>query len=92
MTQDTIVPPSRQEDREFQRQALVTLPADAWGEDTVKDWTTALKEKSGRKGKALFMPLRLALTGEDNGPELHVLLGLMGHARTVSRLQDAIGA
>ncbi|MBS1033880.1 glutamate--tRNA ligase [Gluconobacter cerinus] len=92
VTQGTIIPPSQPEDREFLQQALETLPAEPWGETTWQDWTTALKEKSGRKGKSLFMPLRLALTGEDNGPELHVLLSLMGHARTVSRLQDAIGA
>ncbi|MCP1272570.1 glutamate--tRNA ligase [Gluconobacter albidus] len=88
----TIVPPSQPEDREFLQQALDTLPAEPWGEDTWKDWTNTLKEASGRKGRTLFMPLRLALTGEDAGPELHVLLGLMGRERTVARLWDAIQA
>ncbi|WP_225199023.1 glutamate--tRNA ligase [Gluconobacter oxydans] len=88
----TIIPPSQPEDRAFLQQALDTLPAEPWGEETWKDWTNALKEQSGRKGRSLFMPLRLALTGEDAGPELHVLLGLMGRARTVARLRDAIQA
>ncbi|MBS1027300.1 glutamate--tRNA ligase, partial [Gluconobacter albidus] len=83
---------SQPEDREFLQQALDTLPAEPWGEDTWKDWTNTLKEASGRKGRTLFMPLRLALTGEDAGPELHVLLGLMGRERTVARLWDAIQA
>ena len=41
---------------------------------------------AGRKGKALFHPLRLALTGAENGPELSLLLPLIGHARAAARL------
>ncbi|MEI6161529.1 MAG: hypothetical protein WCP77_16970, partial [Roseococcus sp.] len=42
---------------------------------------------TGRKGKALFMPLRLALTGEDHGPDLKTLLPLIGRARAEARLR-----
>jgi glutamyl-tRNA synthetase len=41
---------------------------------------------SGRKGKQLFMPLRLALTGLDHGPELAALLPLIGREMAVERL------
>ena len=47
----------------------------------------AVKAASGRKGKALFMPLRLALTGEDHGPDLKALLPLIGRKRAVDRLK-----
>ncbi len=65
------------EDRDFVAQALAMLPppphtAATWGE-----WTTAVKEATGRKGKALFMPLRKALTGEASGPEMADLLPLL---------------
>jgi glutamyl-tRNA synthetase len=50
-------------------------------------WTEALKQASGRRGRALFQPLRLVLTGEDHGPELALLLPLMGRERVASRLR-----
>jgi len=46
-----------------------------------------VKEKTGRKGKELFHPLRLALTGREQGPELKMLLPVLGRAKTVTRLQ-----
>jgi glutamyl-tRNA synthetase len=48
-----------------------------------------LKEATGRGGKKLFMPLRLALTGEAHGPEMAPLLPLMGRARVAHRLHLA---
>jgi glutamyl-tRNA synthetase len=63
--------------------ALAELP---WGPDVWKSWTEALKASTGRKGKELFMPLRLALTGEAHGPEMAVLLPLIGQARALARL------
>jgi glutamyl-tRNA synthetase len=45
-----------------------------------------VKAETGRKGKALFMPLRLALTGLDHGPELASLLPLIGRERALERL------
>ncbi|MCA1974168.1 MAG: glutamate--tRNA ligase, partial [Caenispirillum sp.] len=49
-------------------------------------FTGAVKARTGRKGKALFQPLRLALTGLDHGPELKGLLPLIGRARAAARL------
>ncbi|HOV05132.1 MAG TPA: glutamate--tRNA ligase, partial [Kaistiaceae bacterium] len=49
-------------------------------------WTGAVKASSGRKGKALFLPLRHALTGRDDGPELKRLLPLIGYRNTTDRL------
>jgi len=71
---------------DFMRQALDTLPAEPWDNEVFATWMAALKPLSGRKGKALFLPLRLALTGEDHGPELGALLPLMGRDRAAGRL------
>jgi glutamyl-tRNA synthetase len=53
------------------------LPEGAFDETTWSTWTTAVKEKTGRKGKTLFMPLRLALTGQARGPEMAAVLPLL---------------
>ena len=74
------------EDPEFIEQALALLPAQPWDQSTWKSWVNNVKDKTGRKGKQLFMPLRLALTGMQHGPELDTLLLLIGPERTVSRL------
>ncbi|WP_298355160.1 glutamate--tRNA ligase [Rhodoblastus sp.] len=66
--------------------AVKTLPSDPWDETTWAAWTAAIKEATGLKGKALFHPLRLALTGRESGPELAKLLPLIGRAKTLSRL------
>jgi len=62
------------------------LPPEPWDETTWGAWTGAVKAATGRKGKALFLPLRLALTGLDHGPELKTLLPLIGHERAEARL------
>jgi glutamyl-tRNA synthetase len=49
-----------------------------------------VKAKTGAKGKALFQPLRLALTGQSHGPELKVLLPLIGEGRARARLENKI--
>ena len=54
-----------------------------------KAWTRAIAEATGRKGARLFMPLRSALTGATHGPELAPLVGLMGTARVLGRLERA---
>ncbi len=74
------------EDTEYLGKAKELLPDGTWDEDTWKDWTSALKEATGRKGRALFMPLRKALTGLDHGPELAGLLPLIGREETLRRL------
>lgn len=65
-------------DVEFVRRAFDMLPAEPWDRDTWKQWTGELKRETGRTGKALFMPLRLAITGRPAGPELADLLPLLG--------------
>jgi glutamyl-tRNA synthetase len=62
-----------------------------WSDDPWGALTTALKEATGRKGKALFHPLRLALTGRESGPDMHSLLPLMGEAEARRRLETAAG-
>ncbi|WP_182085754.1 glutamate--tRNA ligase [Aureimonas sp. ME7] len=73
------------EDEGFAREAFDVLPPAPWDGTTWKTWTEAVKAKTGRKGRALFMPLRLALTGVDHGPELADLLPLIGPERAASR-------
>ena len=74
------------DDREFVATARDLLPPEPWDETTWSTWTNALKERTGRKGKALFMPLRLALTGRHDGPELRSLLPLLGRRACLDRL------
>jgi glutamyl-tRNA synthetase len=74
------------EDREFLATAKAMLPAEPWDEHTWSTWTNALKGATGRKGKALFMPLRMALTGRHDGPELKSLLVLLGRRECLARL------
>jgi glutamyl-tRNA synthetase len=74
------------EDKAFVDAAAQALPAEPWDTTTWKAWTEAVKSATGVKGKALFMPLRLALTGLDHGPELAALLPLIGSERVRARL------
>ena len=85
----TIVPPVIEGDGPFLRDALDALPPDPWGTDVWVGWTDALKASTGRKGRALYHPLRLALTGEDKGPEMRGLLPLIGRTRAAERLRVA---
>ncbi len=74
------------EDAEFLETARETLPDEPWDDTAWSHWTKTLKQVTGRKGRALFHPLRLALTGRDNGPELAALLPLIGKAKAAARL------
>jgi glutamyl-tRNA synthetase len=74
------------EDAAFARQAAELLPPEPWDDTTWGAWTGAVKQATGRKGKALFLPLRLALTGLDHGPELKALLPLIGRDKAEARL------
>ncbi len=65
------------EDEAFVAQALAMLPERPWTEETWGAWTRAVKAETGRKGRALFLPLRRALTGRDNGPEMARLMPLL---------------
>ena len=65
------------EDKEFVAEALALLPEGEFDESTWSTWTAAVKEQTGRKGKGLFMPLRLALTGKPHGPDMAAVLPLL---------------
>lgn len=73
------------EDVAFLRTAFDLLPEEPFNRSTWKSWTDQVKVATGRKGKGLFMPLRLALTGLDHGPELAELLPLIGRERALQR-------
>jgi glutamyl-tRNA synthetase len=77
------------EDRAFLAEAADRL---SWSEDPWGALTAALKETTGRKGKALFMPLRQALTALDHGPDMRTLLPLIGENEARARLQAAAGS
>jgi len=81
-----VMPIIEPEDREFIDLARDMLPAEPWDEATWILWTNALKERTGRKGKSLFLPLRMALTGRYDGPELKALLPLLGRKVCQDRL------
>jgi glutamyl-tRNA synthetase len=82
-------PAAATEDGALLKEAVRLLPPEPWDETTWKAWTSALGASSGRKGRGLFLPLRLALTGEHGGPELARLLPFIGRERALARLQGA---
>lgn len=73
-------------DADLCREAAALLPEEPFDTGTWGAWTGAVKAKTGAKGKALFMPLRLALTARDHGPELAALLALIGREKARARL------
>jgi glutamyl-tRNA synthetase len=74
-------------DSAFAQKAAELLPPEPWTAETWSTWTNAVKSATGRKGKELFMPLRQALTASDHGPELKLLLPLIGRERALKRLR-----
>jgi glutamyl-tRNA synthetase len=85
----SIVPPVIEGEAAFLRAALALLPAEPWGADIWPSWLRALREATGRGQDAAAQLLRLALTGEEHGPDLGALLPLIGRARAAQRLQLA---
>lgn len=79
------------EDAQFLRAAAQTAAAIDWADDPWHALTAKLKEATGRKGKALFLPLRRALTGRESGPNMAALLPLIGRERAVARLGGVSG-
>ncbi|HLH47819.1 MAG TPA: glutamate--tRNA ligase [Roseiarcus sp.] len=74
------------EEPAFLAEAAALLPEEPWDHATWSAWTGKLKATTGRKGRALYHPLRLALTGREAGPELAALLPLIGRAKALDRL------
>jgi glutamyl-tRNA synthetase len=77
------------DEAELIRAALPLLPPEPWSGETWSAWTKAVGSATGKKGRALFHPLRLALTGREQGPELKLLLPLIGRERAMKRLEGA---
>jgi glutamyl-tRNA synthetase len=75
------------EDAGFAASAAELLPPEPWDESTWSTWTRAVGAATGAKGRALFHPLRLALTGREHGPELKKLLPLIGRVEALARLK-----
>lgn len=82
-------PELNREDRLFVREAARVAAGMEWGENPWAALTTTLKQETGRKGRELFMPLRLALTGRESGPEMAPLLARIGRDRAIARLEAA---
>jgi glutamyl-tRNA synthetase len=74
------------EDAGLCAEAATLLPGEPWNGETWKTWTQSVAAATGRTGRALYHPLRLALTGRADGPELKTLLPLIGRARSLARL------
>ena len=74
------------EDADFIATALRLLP-DTVDQNVWSTWTAAIKAETGAKGKALFMPLRLALTGQPHGPDMAAMAPLIGRETMARRLQ-----
>jgi glutamyl-tRNA synthetase len=74
-------------DAVFAAAAAEVLPRGAYDATSWSAFTNAVKEKTGAKGKALFMPLRQALTGLDHGPEMGALFPLIGEEKARKRLR-----
>jgi glutamyl-tRNA synthetase len=77
MSREGAEPVIDDEDVDFVATALEMLPEGPYTGDTWSEWTSAVKEATGRKGRALFMPLRKALTGQSHGPDMSAVLPLL---------------
>lgn len=82
---------SVEEDQAFLAKAAEMAASADWKDGIWKALTAALGNETGRKGKSLFLPLRLALTGREHGPDMNALLPLIGRERAVERLKRAAG-
>ena len=86
-----VTPLSDPADRDFLREAAAALDAIPWQSDVWHALTGHLKDATGRKGRGLFLPLRMALTGRDHGPDMAALLPLIGREAALDRLAKAAG-
>ena len=75
-------------DENFLNTALETLPKGNFDKNTWTNWTSILMKETGRKGKELYNPLRMCLTGQNKGPEMATLVFLMGREKVLERLTN----
>jgi glutamyl-tRNA synthetase len=78
------------ENKDFLDTALEVLPIDQFNEKTWSTWTKKLSQVTGKKGKELYMPLRLCLTGQNKGPEMADLILMMGRDKIIKRLSNQV--
>jgi len=78
--------PLKGEGSEAAKAGAAHLPMEPWDGATWGSWTKAVAAATGLKGKALYQPLRRAITGRDHGPEMQNLLPLIGRRRALARL------
>jgi glutamyl-tRNA synthetase len=76
------------ETRDYLGEAAAVAADLSWGSEPWQALTGELKTRTGRKGKALFLPLRQALTGQDHGPDMAALLPLIGREAVLRRLRN----
>ena len=75
-------------DENFLNTALETLPEGNFDKNTWTNWTSILMKETGRKGKELYNPIRMSLTGQNKGPEMATLIFLMGREKVLERLTN----
>jgi glutamyl-tRNA synthetase len=78
------------EDRGLLEAAAAAAAAIDWSQSPWQQLVAELKARTGRGGKALFLPLRRALTGRDSGPEMAAMLPLIGREEALARLRAAL--
>jgi len=83
--------PAASEDRELIAAAAEAVAELDWAGTPWAELVAGLKASTGRAGKALFLPLRRALTGRDSGPEMAAMLPLIGRDEAGARLRAALG-
>jgi glutamyl-tRNA synthetase len=86
---DVDPPELNHDERMLVREAASVAATLDWSAVPWRALTEALKQATGRKGRELFHPLRLALTGRESGPEMARLVELIGQDRTIRRLEAA---
>jgi glutamyl-tRNA synthetase len=74
------------DDYSFTKTAASLLPQEPWDAGTWDIWINKVKLATKKSGKELFMPIRIALTGIDHGPELKQLLPMLGYQKAIQRL------
>jgi glutamyl-tRNA synthetase len=75
-------------DENFINTAIETLPEGNFDKNTWTTWTSVLMKETGRKGKELYNPMRMCLTGQNKGPEMATLVFLMGKEKVLERLTN----
>ncbi|MBD5405516.1 glutamate--tRNA ligase [bacterium] len=87
---DIEAPALSSDERSFLNTALSSLPVGDFDENTMKIWANAIMDATGKKGRDLYHPIRLCLTGIEYGPEMTALLPLMGRDKVIERIKKSV--